>query len=225
MSSCMQASWKTPTIPVGPFVGRLLELEPVHQLGLGGRAGDRDRPGVRGVGEQRAQGDHELAAQVVAGREQLGAELAPAHVRLDAAHQDHVAVQVGGEATAMLGAGPGDPAVAVVVGADDRPVDLEVVELLGVDGADDPGVPDLHQVVDHCRRGVRGVVPALERGDHHRVHQVRRVLDLDHPLKPSRRQTRSPRRRYRSAISRWRGDFHVSRCHHAETGPVCGHRS
>ena len=47
----------------GPFVRRLLELEPVDQLGLGGRAGDRDRPGVRGVGEQRAQGDHELAAR------------------------------------------------------------------------------------------------------------------------------------------------------------------
>ena len=95
MSSRTQASWKTPTMPVGPFVRRLLELEPVHQLGLGGGAGDRDRPGVRGVGQQRAEGDHQLAAEVVAGREQLGAELAPPHVGLDAAQQDDVAVEVG----------------------------------------------------------------------------------------------------------------------------------
>ena len=80
-----------------PLVRRLLELEPVDQLGLGGGAGDRDRPGVRGVGEQRAEGDHELAAELVAGGEQLGAELAPAHVGLDAAHQDHVAVEVRAE--------------------------------------------------------------------------------------------------------------------------------
>ena len=39
-----------------PLVRRLLELEPVDQLGLGGGAGDRDRPGVRGVGEQGARG-------------------------------------------------------------------------------------------------------------------------------------------------------------------------
>ena len=92
MSSRAQASWKTPTMPVGPFVRRHLELEPVDQLGLGGGAGDRDRAGVRGVGEQRPEGDHDLAAEVVGGGEQLGAELPPAHVGLDAADQDDVAV-------------------------------------------------------------------------------------------------------------------------------------
>ena len=37
----------------------------------------------------------------VARGEQLGAELPPPHVGLDAADQHHVAVQVGGEATAI----------------------------------------------------------------------------------------------------------------------------
>ncbi len=155
-----------------PFVRRLLELEPVDQLRLGGGAGDRDRPGVRGVGEQRAEGDHQLAAEVVAGREQLGAELPPLHVRLDAAHQDDVAVEVGRRGDRELGAGPGDPPVPGRVGADHRPVDLEVVELVGVDRADDPGVPDPHQVVDGGGGGVGGVVPALEGGDDDGVHQT-----------------------------------------------------
>ena len=95
-----------------PFVRRLLELEPVHQLGLGGGAGDRDRPGVRSVREQRPEGDHQPAAEVVAGREQLGAELAPLHVRLDAAQQDDVAVEVGRRGDRERGAGPGDPPVS-----------------------------------------------------------------------------------------------------------------
>ena len=60
------------------------------------------------------------AAEVVAGGEQLGAELAPAHVRLDAADQDDVAVEVGRRGDRELGARPGDPAVPELVGADDR---------------------------------------------------------------------------------------------------------
>ena len=53
--------------------------------------GDRDRPGVRGVGQQGAQRHHQLGAELLGGGQQLGAELPPAHVRLDAAQQDHVA--------------------------------------------------------------------------------------------------------------------------------------
>ncbi len=121
------------------------------------------------------------AAEVVARREQLGAELPPAHVGLDAADQDDVAVQVGRRGHRDLGARPGDPAVAVLVGADDRPVDLEVVEVLRVDGADDPRPPHLASGGrPRDGRGVRGVVPALEGGDDHRVHQGGDVLDLDH---------------------------------------------
>ena len=133
MSSRAQASWKTPTMPVGPLVRRLLQLEPVVEVGLGGRAGHRDRPGVRRLGEQRPERHHQLDAEVVERGEQLGAELAPAHVRLDAAQQHHVAVAGPGAGRRDLRRGPGDPAVPVLVGADRRTVDLEVVELLGVD--------------------------------------------------------------------------------------------
>ena len=72
-------------------------------LGLAGGAGDRDRPGVRRVGEQRAERDHQLGAELLGGGEQLGAELPPAHVRLDAAQQDHVAQRARGRAHATAG--------------------------------------------------------------------------------------------------------------------------
>ncbi len=63
-------------------------------------AGHRDRPGVRGVGQESAEGDDELAAEVVAGGQQPRAELPAPHVRLDPADQDHVAVEaLGSEAT------------------------------------------------------------------------------------------------------------------------------
>jgi hypothetical protein len=104
---------------------------------------------VGGVREQRAESDHQLAAEIVTGGEQLGAELAPAHVGLDAADQDDVAVEVGRRGDRDPGRGPGQPAVAVLVGADQRAIDLEVVELLGVDGPDDARVPHLHEVIDH----------------------------------------------------------------------------
>ena len=60
-----------------------------------------------------------------------------------------VAVEVRRRGDRDLGARPGDPAVTEGVDAHHRTVDLEVVELLGIDGPDDPGVPDPDQVVDH----------------------------------------------------------------------------
>jgi hypothetical protein len=132
------------------------------------------------VGEQCAEGDDERAAQLVARGQQLGAELPPPHVGLDPTDQDHVAVQVRRGRDGDLAARPGDPAEPVGVRTDNGPVDLEVVELLGVDRPDDPRLPHVHEVVDHSGRCLRGVVPALEGRDHHRVHQVRRLLDLDH---------------------------------------------
>ena len=79
----------------------------------------------------------------------------------------------GGRRDRDLGAGPGDPAVAALVGADHRPVDLEVVELLGVDGADDARASQTAirwSTTDGG--GVGGVVPALERGDDDGVDQA-----------------------------------------------------
>ena len=56
------------------------------------------------------------------------------------------------------------------------PVDLEVVVVLGVERGQRLGVPDQLEMLERARRGVPGVVPALERDDHHRVVQLGQVL-------------------------------------------------
>jgi hypothetical protein len=57
-----------------------------------------------------------------------------------------------------------------------RPVDLEVVVVLGVERGEGLGVPDEFQVLERARRCVPGVVPALERDDHQRVGQLGQFL-------------------------------------------------
>ncbi len=136
---------------------------------------------MRGVGQQRPQGDHQLPAEVVGGGEQLGAELAPAHVRLDAAQQDHVPLGPRRPGDGELGGGPGDLAHARLVRPDHGTIHLEVVEVLRVDGGHHPGVPHLDQVVDDGRGRVRSIVPALERRDQDRGLQVVYLFELDHP--------------------------------------------
>ena len=93
------------------------------------------------------------------------------------------------------------------------PVHLEVVELLGVDRPDDPGVPDLDQVVDDGRGRVGGVVPALEGRDDHRFDQVVDLLDLDHSTTVVTRTTAT------TAPTARPDDFAgpSSRCHDAGT--------
>ena len=166
------------------LVGRRLQLQPVLQVQLGRGAADLDRPGVRGLGQQRAERDHQLDPEVVGAGQQLGAELAPPHVGLDAAQQDDVAVRARRPGDVHLRRGPGDPPHAVLGGAHHRAVDLEVVEFLGIDDRDDLGVPHLDQVVHHPRRRSGGVVPALEGSDQHRVVERGHILDLDHTEHP-----------------------------------------
>jgi hypothetical protein len=59
---------------------------------------------------------------------------------------------------------------------DDRPVDLEVVKVIGVDLGDRGGLPCDAQVVDDTARGLRRVIPPLERGDRYRVDE--RAIDV-----------------------------------------------
>ena len=95
MSSRTQASWKTPTMPVGP------SYVDCSSLSRSTRSGSVAVP-VTGIGRvcgvsasSAPRVTTSSAAEVVAGGEQLGAELPPAHVGLDAADQDDVAVEVG----------------------------------------------------------------------------------------------------------------------------------
>ena len=166
--------------PGRSLVGGRLQLEPVLEVELGGRAADLDRPGVRRLGQQGAEGHHQLDTELVGAGEQLGAELAPLHVRLDAAQEHHVPVRAGRPGDVHLRRGPGDPAHPVLAGADQRTVHLEVVELLGVDHGHDLRAPHLDEVVDHPGGGTGSVVPALERRHHHRVDEMGHVVDLDH---------------------------------------------
>ena len=135
----------------------------------------------------------------------------------------------GGDADEDLGAGPRQRAVAALVGADQRPVDLEVVVLVGVDRGDHAAVPDPDQVVHGRRGGVGGVVPPLEGGDDDGVHQVRHAVDLDHfpslgprsapPGCPARRVARSAAGisgRLRPGVTMWESGPPLGRCSQPE---------
>ncbi len=169
----------------GAFVARLLQIEPGGQVRVGGDAGDRNRPGVRGVAEQRAQHHHHLHAQLMGEAHDFVAERAPAHAGLDAADQDEIApptlaAVVTDADDGQPGRGPCDLANAAVQ-EDGRAVHLEVVVVLRVQRGEDLALPFPVQVRDRGGGGVTGVVPAFERGHHDRVDQLGNPLELDHP--------------------------------------------
>jgi hypothetical protein len=67
---------------------------------------------------------------------------------------------------------------------DHRPVDLEVVEVLGVDGADRGRLPGDAQVVDDPAGRLARVVPAFEPGDGDGRDEFADVVELDEPPPP-----------------------------------------
>ena len=141
-----------PDDPGRPLVRRGLELEPVLQVEL--RRGPRhlDRAGVRRLGQKRAQGDHQLGAEVVERGQHLRCELAPAHAGLEPTQQDHVAARPRRaghqEETIFL---VGTPQCVLAEGL----ADLGIEVLLG---------DDRHEIVrDHLRRhGVTFDAEAVE---------------------------------------------------------------
>src|SRR3712207_1971954 len=173
----------------GPLVAGGLQPPLLGRLGVVGRAADRGRPGVRGVGEQGAEADHGARVELLAQLDQLLAEAAPAHVGLDAADQDDVPVGARRAGHRDAGGGPLDPAADPADERDGGPVDLEVVVVLGVERGERGGVPDELEVLQRPRGGVPGVVPALEGDDHHRVVEPGQVLRgglrVDHPWEPT----------------------------------------
>jgi hypothetical protein len=192
-----------PDDPGGPLVIGKADADLGGELGVRRADGHRDRPGVRGVGEQRAEQDDHLHAQALQALHEFFAEGPPAHVRLDAVHQHDIAGQPGGRpglVSRVHGAGPGEreprggpdqPLGPPALDLDDRPVDLEVVEVLGIDGADGGRLPRDTQVVDHPAGGLARVVPALESGDGDRRHEFADVVELDE-LPPPQPKLRLP---------------------------------
>ncbi len=134
---------------------------------------------MRDVSEESTDGDDGRDTEPLGELEQLDREGPPAHRRLDALHEDDVPVQagLGGDEDACRGPGQHAP---TVLERHARTVDLEVVVVLGVEGRDDLGVPDLREMADRARGRLAGVVPALEGRDEHRVDQLRHVLELQH---------------------------------------------
>ncbi len=150
----------------------------MHQLRLGPADLDRDGPGVRGVGEQCPDEDHHLDAELGEPADELVGEPAPAHVRLNPVHEHDVARQAGirGPGEGQPRGRPDEPFGLPRDHLDHWPVDLEVVKVIGVDRGDRRGLPRDAQVVDDTARGLRRVVPPLERGDRHRVDE--RAIDV-----------------------------------------------
>ena len=170
-------------MPVGPSYVDASRPHDAVSSGSDELADDRDRAGVRRVGEQGAEDDDELRVGLVDDLEQLLAEAPPAHVRLDAADQQHVPVGVLGPGQVEPRGRPRQPSYAVLVETDLRPVHLEVVVVLGVDRGDELRVPLVDEVVDRSGGRLGRVVPALERGDHDRVPQVREVNHSQAPCR------------------------------------------
>ena len=59
---------------------------------------------------------------------------------------------------------------------DYRAVDLEIVEVIRVDGSDRRGVPGDAKVVDHAACRLRRVIPSFERGYRYRAYE--RTVDV-----------------------------------------------
>jgi hypothetical protein len=123
---------------------------------------------VRDVAEQRAQRDDHLHAQRFGKVDQMRAERAPAHRRLDALHEHQVARGPRGRRLEDLDRRPHDLALVALVELNARAIGLEVVELLGVDPGEAAGLQRRGQERDRARGRVAGVVPALERAHHRR---------------------------------------------------------
>jgi hypothetical protein len=126
---------------------------------------------VRGVGEQRPQGDDLGHAELLDVPEQLSAEAPPSQVGLDAVHQHDVTVGArqlrDGQPRGLPLDATGDAPGQAYVWAGD----LEVVVVLGVDRGQRRRVPRELEVLQRGAGGLTGVVPAFERGDHHRLHE------------------------------------------------------
>ena len=193
MPACGAGVLEHPDDAGGTLVVGQADADLGAELGVRRADGHRHRAGVRRVGEQRAEQDDHLHAEALQALHQLLAEGAPAHVRLDAVNQDHVAGQPGGRhgLIGRLGAGerdpgrrPDQPLGLPAFDLDYRPVDLEVVEVLGIDGADGSRLPGDAQVVDHPARCLARVVPALESGDGDRGYEFADVVELDNSPPP-----------------------------------------
>src|SRR5205807_10084862 len=117
----------------------------------------------RDVAEERSERHDELHAERLGELDDVLAERAPAHRRLDAAHEHEIARRARRERLENLDARPRDLTLAGLGEANARAARLVVEEILGVDARETARVERARQEGDSGRGGLAGVVPALER--------------------------------------------------------------
>ena len=168
-----------------PLVARVLQAELLDERRIARGAGDRRRPRVRHVGEQRAEGDDELDAEILGERDDELGEPAPAVVRLDAEEEHRVAVGTRYRACVEDVLRPFDVTREALVQRHERPRRLEVDEALGIDVGEARCTPAAreHAAGERCRLAT--VVPAPEGRDQDRAPKCRPRDDSQlvlHPL-------------------------------------------
>jgi hypothetical protein len=132
---------------------------------------------MRHVGEQRAEGDHHLDAEIPREIDDHPREGLPAEVRLDAEQEDYVPVEAGNRRMVEGVLRPLDVAGLPLDERNVRAGCLEVVEVLGLDLREAVRLPDLGEVAARQRRALAPIVPAAECGDQNRLAQIRPVGD------------------------------------------------
>ena len=149
---------------------------PGQQVGVVGVLGDRDRPGVRHRHRHRAQRHDAVDAEPLHHRPHAAAERLPADVGLRAVQQQ---VRRAAGVVAEPDHQPGRLVARVVVAHERHrgPPRAVVVELVHVEGGDDPGVGEVDEVLGGAGRRVAGVEEAVEHQDH---RQPLEALELGH---------------------------------------------
>ena len=183
----------------GPRSGTARGRSDAAERRVGGRAADRHGPGVRRVGEQRAERDDHARRRARSAIRRAA--------RAQNARQRMFGSMPRTSTTSPLGARRAGATESRVVGQsmrrvppsverDVRPVDLEVVVVLGVELGERRRRPRLSSRCSTAARGgLAGVVPALERGDQHRVDAARarrRARSRDHRLPARVRSSDQP---------------------------------
>jgi hypothetical protein len=127
---------------------------------------------VRHVGQQRAERDDELDAELLRQLDDQLREGAPAEVRLDAEQQHRVSREARRRGVVEGVLRPFDPTRQPLVERDVRSGRLEVDEALRVDVPEPLGVPDAPEVAAGERRALTAVVPAAEGRHEHRTIEL-----------------------------------------------------
>ena len=130
----------------------------------------RDRAGVGHVGEERAERDRHGGAGAFDDAGDLFAEQAPAQRGFGTEHEQDVGA--GQRDRPDTDGRPDDRTSVVLVETDGGTHGGEVGERFGVDLGEGVGSPGLDHRAQRRRGCVAGVVPAGERGNHHRPVEV-----------------------------------------------------